>query len=83
LQLKSTRFFRERAELGAACQGRYLNDRIGLLPHGTNKEFHDASVELRIRAALQFSKRFFRGARLFVGTIAGDGVVSVGDRDDP
>src|SRR5229473_1649447 len=59
-----------------------FNDRVRQGPNGADEKFHEGSVKLRIRAALQLGERVRGIASFFVRAVAGDGVVGVGDRDD-
>src|SRR5215472_6648891 len=61
----------------------YFDDGIGELAHSTHKSNHQVGIELRIRATLHLSQRFFRRSALFVAAIAGDGVIGISDGNDP
>src|SRR5260370_3693319 len=75
-----------REELGsrtARAGGRSdFDDRVWQRAHGADEKFHNGSVKLRIRAALQLGERVRRSPGLLVRAIAGDGIVGVGNRDD-
>src|SRR5262249_23497199 len=74
---------RSEEKLGSADERRDLDHGVGLLPHRTDEQLHDAAVELCVGAALQLGKCVLGGASLFVGAIASDGVVRIRDRNDP
>ena len=62
--------------------GRDFDNGVGKLAHSADKDFDDGPVKLRVGAALQFGKGFGRAAAFLVSAVAGDGVVSVGHRND-
>src|SRR5205085_1246277 len=59
-----------------------FSDRGRLRRHGADKKFHDGSVKLRIRAALQLGQSVHGFTGPLVRAVAGDGVVGVGDGND-
>src|SRR5215472_14046456 len=66
----------------SARGGGDFDDGIGQSAHGAHENFDDGTVELRVGASFEFGERVGGRAGFFVGAVAGDGVVGVGDGDD-
>src|SRR2546422_4281352 len=67
---------------GRGGGGGGFDDGIGKLAHGLDEERDDFGVELSVAAALEFGEGFGGGAGFFVGAVAGEGVVGVGDGEN-
>jgi len=67
---------------GAGEEGGDFDDGVGELAHGADEGLNELGIELGAGAALEFGQGLLGGAAFFVATVAGDGVVGIGDSDD-